>query len=83
MTQDNIDYLEKRDNDCKRILDWMKEKGSITPMEALNEFGCYRLGARIWDLRHRYGLKIRTELIKMGDSEKYARYVLEEGALLF
>ena len=33
--------------------------GSITPMEALNLYGCYRLGARVWDLRQA-GVPIKT-----------------------
>lgn len=26
--------------------------GTISPIEALQKYGCFRLGARIWDLRH-------------------------------
>lgn len=55
--------------------------GSITPMEALRLFGCYRLGARIYDLR-KSGMKIRT--LKMDDmnrvsgkSTTYAKYIKE------
>ena len=33
------------------VLGRLKSRGSINPMEALNEFGCYRLAARIHDLR--------------------------------
>ncbi len=25
---------------------------TLTPLDALHKFGCFRLGARIWDLRH-------------------------------
>lgn len=32
------------------IWQYMQEHGQITPMDALREFGCFRLGARIWDL---------------------------------
>lgn len=72
---------EKRVTDTEKVLEWLKEKGSITPMDALRGFGCYRLGARIWDLRHRFGVMIRTEWVKSDAGEKYARYVLEEGTL--
>ena len=34
---------------------------TLTPMDALRRFGCFRLGARIWDLRNKQGMDIRTE----------------------
>ena len=49
-------------SDKLRALAYMEEHGSITPMEALDSFGCYRLGARIWDLRHD-GYDIETEMV--------------------
>ncbi len=33
------------------ILEHLKHFGSIEPLTALREYGCYRLGARISDLR--------------------------------
>lgn len=33
------------------ILDYLERNVSITQAEAINQFGCYRLGARIFDLR--------------------------------
>lgn len=67
--------------DKTRVLDYLRANGSITPLEALREFGCYRLGARIWDLRHD-GHSISTEMVEgrdwNGEHERYARYRLEE-----
>ena len=37
---------------CERVLQYMQDFGSINPMQALGDLGCYRLGARIWDMRH-------------------------------
>lgn len=34
-----------------RILEYMKQGHSISPIEALNLFGCFRLGARIADIK--------------------------------
>ena len=34
-----------------KILDYMLDNGSITQKEAVEHFGCYRLSARIKDLR--------------------------------
>lgn len=57
------------------ILDHLRNKGPLTPLEALNLYGCFRLGARIWDLEQT-GLVINTQIIKDG-KKHYARYSLE------
>lgn len=46
----------------KVILQHLKRFGSIEPLTALREYGCYRLGARINDLRND-GYNIITEMI--------------------
>ena len=58
------------------ILWHLEHRGSITPVEALNELGCFRLAARIEELR-REGHHIRTTIEKRGKS-RYARYVYEQ-----
>jgi hypothetical protein len=35
----------------KDILGYLQRNGSISPLEALEQFGCFRLAARINDLR--------------------------------
>jgi hypothetical protein len=59
----------------------MREHGSITPMEALGVFHCFRLGARIWDLKQR-GFKIARVLEsaenQFGQEVRFARYFLRE-----
>ena len=35
---------------CEKVLEYMKEFGSITPIEAMQDIGCMRLAARIADL---------------------------------
>lgn len=35
----------------RQILDYMKEHGSITSLEAIRSFGCTRLSGRIYDLK--------------------------------
>lgn len=52
----------------------LKSGKPITPIEALNLYGCFRLGARIWDLKSK-GLNIITTMIKDG-RKKYAQYSL-------
>lgn len=50
--------------------------GSITPIEALNKYGCFRLGARIYDLR-KEGHEISTIPVA-GKGNRYAKYVLNK-----
>lgn len=68
---------------CGKILHYMREHGSITQAEAVEAIGCYRLGARIWDLRSR-GHNIRRELVtqrnRQGNAVNFARYSLIEEA---
>lgn len=63
------------------ILDYLKSHKDISQYEAVNIFGCFRLSARIDDLR-RKGNKIKTirETTKnrLGHTVNYARYVLEK-----
>ena len=56
------------------ILDYLLEGNEITPMDALNKFGCFRLGARIADLRDE-GYDIKTRIAKA--DKRYAIYRLE------
>jgi len=44
------------------VLTWLKENGSINPIEALNEMGCFRLSARIHNLKKK-GYQITTKRI--------------------
>lgn len=59
-----------------KILEHMIVHGSITPLEALENIGCFRLGARIFELRKR-GYIIDTEKERKY-GKRYARYVLKE-----
>lgn len=62
------------------ILRHLRTFGSITPREALDLYGCMRLGARIYDLK-RQGFAIRagreTSRNRRGDKVTYARYYME------
>lgn len=59
------------------ILRHMIKNGPITPLEALTEYGCMRLGARIYDLEHKYPIRIKHEMIGNG-KKTYMQYSLEE-----
>ena len=67
-------------NQADKILRYLREYGSITPLDALREFGCMRLGARIWDLRqagHRIRRDMEAHVNKFGEKVHYARYTWE------
>jgi len=59
----------------QEILKYLKEGNELTPMEALRKFGCFRLGARIWDLKAE-GWEIDTETIKE-NGKHFSRYKLK------
>lgn len=48
-------------NQCDMILDYLHKHDGITHLEACNELGIQRLGARVWDLKHKHGYAIRSE----------------------
>ena len=57
-----------------QILNHLKRK-PLTAMEALQQFGCFRLAARILDLRDS-GHNIQTDTIHKG-GKHYAQYTLK------
>jgi hypothetical protein len=53
------------------------KRGSITPIQALNHYGCFRLAAVIYGLRDQ-GHKIRTQEVTNKEGNRYARYSLDK-----
>lgn len=69
---------------CSRILDYIAEHGGITPLEAMQELGVFRLASRISEMR-KDGYAINCEWIKVtnrwGETCRVKRYSLaKEGA---
>ena len=60
------------------VLQHLMEGKKITPIGALNLFGCFRLGARIYDSRSD-GYDIRTTSPEGG--KQYAIYYMTEDAI--
>ena len=58
-----------------RILNALDQGEKLTPIDALNRFGCFRLGARIYDLR-RLGHNITKTTVERG-GKKFACYYKE------
>ena len=64
---------------CDKILRYLEDTGSITPLDALREFGCMRLGARIWDLKrrgHEITKTLESRPNRYGQTVRYARYTM-------
>lgn len=62
---------------CDKILQYIEENGSITPLDALKEFGCMRLASRMCDIKKMgYPVKKEMETAKNrnGEPVHYARY---------
>ena len=70
----------RRPTQCERIIQYIKDFGSITTLEAFTELGVVRLGARISELR-KNGVKIadKPEVVKNRYGEKchIKRYYLK------
>lgn len=65
----------------ERVLRHLQDYGSISSMEAVQEYGIMRLAARISDLK-KAGIPIHREMVarknRYGESTSYARYSLAE-----
>lgn len=66
---------------CDRILRHMKDYGSITSLEAVNEYGIMRLASRINDLKAQ-GIAIVSEVKtgknRYGEDTHFSVYKLKE-----
>jgi len=58
-----------------RILDYLLGGHAITPLEALEKFNCFRLGARIADIKAR-GYAVKSEFVTTASQKKVKRYHL-------
>jgi hypothetical protein len=62
----------------RQILGFLKLNGSITPIEAMRRFKCYRLGARIHELKG-MGHVIESKLVKSRSGKHFCKYTLIAG----
>lgn len=66
---------------CNKIINYMNNHGSITQVEAASMIGCYRLSARIFDLKERgYAIKkiMCVKKNEEGNTVQYAKYMFED-----
>jgi hypothetical protein len=66
----------KTDSQTALIKGWLLNGYSITQLDALNMFGCFRLSARIANLREE-GLDIVTDMVNVND-KRMAKYYLNK-----
>ena len=74
--------MHSRPNQAQKILDYMRKHGGITQVEAVKEFHCFRLSARIFELREQ-GYNIISNRMQFesedGEKDSFVRYTLVEG----
>ena len=57
----------------KQIADYLNKGKKLTTLDALSKFGCFRLAARISDLRND-GMNIKTTIVKLKNKKQVAQY---------
>jgi hypothetical protein len=67
--------MKTPDSQNALIKGWLLNGHSITTLEALNMFGCFRLSARIANLKDQ-GLPVVAEMVLIND-KRVARYYLK------
>jgi hypothetical protein len=76
--------MKQTKSQYEQVEKWLLKGLKITPIQALEKFGCFRLGAIIWELKTTfYREHIKSKLIKVptkcGRGYAYvAQYWLEE-----
>ena len=71
--ENNNPNLESSETQNTKIAKWLEAGNSITQMEALNMFQCFRLASRISDLRKR-GMDICKQMILTPSGKRVAQY---------
>ena len=68
--------MEATDSQNALIKGWLLNGYSLTQLEALTQFGCFRLAARIADLRDK-GLNVVTDMVTLDNGKRVARYFVK------
>ena len=69
-----IASTHRRPSQSKVILDHLLEGKSLTALDALNEYGCFRLAARVHELR-KDGYDIEEQIVER-NGKRYASYFI-------
>ena len=69
------DNAQECASQCKRIAAWLKSGRTLTQLEALKLFGCFRLASRVFDLREK-GLNIQKRRVTTSTGKTVCEYYL-------
>jgi len=67
--------LQSSESQNAKIRAWLEAGNTLTQLQALKLFGCFRLASRIHDLRDR-GLNIIKQMVTGDNGKRYAQYQL-------
>ena len=62
-----------RKSQADKIYEYLADGGKLTPIDALEMFGCFRLGARVLDLK-KEGYPVVSEMVKLRNGKRVAQY---------
>lgn len=68
-------FIMKTKTQKQLVRQFLMDGNSITPLDALNKFGVFRLSAIIFDLRNE-GMNIETEYVQNPNGKMFAKYSL-------
>jgi len=68
--------MESTDSQNALIKGWLLNGHSLTQMEAITQFGCLRLAARIANLRDK-GFNVETDMVTLENGKRVARYFVK------
>ena len=64
---------QSSESQCAMIAAYLNEGNTLTSLEALNKFGCFRLASRIHDLKDS-GMHIAKTMVTGDNGKRYAQY---------
>ena len=71
------DNAASSQSQCNQIIAWLEKGNTITQLEALKMFGCFRLASRIHDIRER-GYDIKAEKVATSTGKLICQYSLNK-----
>ena len=70
--------MERMESQRRNVKNWLLKGNSITPIEALQMFGAFRLSAIIFVLKNEHNMPIETEMVYEENGKRYAKYYLKK-----
>ena len=77
MIMKDYEWNEEFGTQKANVRAWLLKGRSITPLEALNKFGIFRLAAVVHELRDE-GMDIITEKFQVSPKKRVAKYYLKK-----